>query len=306
LIETTNGIVHGATYRWRPDYSDADRVTNSATENITITTATGSRIQPWYYPNSTDCVTCHTPQSGGVLGASTARQLNGDFLYPGSGEMDNQLRTLNSVGLFNPAIDETAIEGYAHLARAEDTTASLHLRARSFLDVNCAYCHQPGGVRANFDARFSTPLSSANILNGSVIADLGVTGTHVVTVGDPLRSAAYQRVLSTAALVKMPPLARNEVDVAAADMLAAGITSLVGAPPTLAAVYMNKWVVFTWTVDSTATNGGDFYLELANSIDAGAVWTLAPAPTINGNQRTVTVTVGGSQLYGRLTSSPTQ
>jgi hypothetical protein len=304
LIESTNGIVRGATYRWRADYSDADRVTNATTENIVVTTAAGTRIQPWYYPSPTDCVTCHTPQSGGVLGASTARQLNGNLLYPGSGETDNQLRTLNSVGLFYPALDEAALAGYARLAKADDTTATLDLRVRSFLDVNCAYCHQPTGVRANFDARFTTPLASSGIINGAVIANLGVARTHVVTAGDPLRSAMLQRVASTAPLVKMPPLARNQEDTVAADLLQAWIDSLVGPAPLLGAARSNGAAVFSWTFDSSVANGGNFYLELANHLGPDAVWAAGPAPATNGTQRTVIVTPAGTELYGRLNSQP--
>ncbi|HTH46998.1 MAG TPA: PA14 domain-containing protein [Candidatus Limnocylindria bacterium] len=302
LVSSTNGIVFGATYRWRPDYSDADLVTSSQTEDIIIATANGFRTQQWYYPSRTDCITCHTPQSGGVLGASKTRQLNGDLMYPGSGETDNQLRTLNSVGLFYPALDEAALSNYPVVVPVTNTVASLDLRARSFLDVNCAYCHQPGGVRANFDARFTTPLASSGIINGAVIADLGVSGTHVVTPGDQLRSALWQRVGTTAPLVKMPPLARNEVDTAAHDLLAAWIDSLVGVAPALQATRQNDAIVFTWTFNPASANGGSFYLEFTDSLAPDAIWTLGPAPTMNGDQNTVSVPTTGSGRYARLVS----
>ncbi len=302
LVNSTNGVIFGATYRWRPDYSDADLVTSSQTEDIVIATATGVRTQQWYYPSRTDCITCHTPQAGGVLGASKTRQLNGDLLYAGSGETDNQLRTLNSVGLFYPALDEATLPTYPVVVPVTDTTSSLDLRARSFLDVNCAYCHQPGGVRANFDARFTTPLTNSGIINGPVIADLGVSGTHVVTPGDQLRSAIWQRVGTTTALVKMPPLARNEIDTAAHDLLAAWIDSLVGSAPALQASSQNDAIVFSWTFNAASANGGNFYLEFADSLAPDAVWTLGPAPTTNGDQNTVTVPTTGSSRYARLVS----
>ena len=37
LVRDINGAVYGVTYKWRPDYSDADLLTNSLDEAITIT-----------------------------------------------------------------------------------------------------------------------------------------------------------------------------------------------------------------------------------------------------------------------------
>jgi uncharacterized repeat protein (TIGR03806 family) len=302
LVYTTNGIVFGASYRWRADHSDADLVTTSQTEDIAIQTANGTRIQQWYYPNRTDCITCHTAQAGGVLGASKTRQLNGALFYSGTGQTDNQLRALNSIGMFYPALDEASLGGYSRLATATDPTASLTLRARSFLDVNCAYCHQPGGVRANFDARFTTALADSGMLNGTVIASLGIPGTHAITAGDTLRSAILQRVNTTAPLVRMPPLARNEVDTDAASLLAAWIDELVGTSPVLHATPGNGTVVFDWTFDPATANGGEFHLVLADSLAPGAIWTRAPEPTVNGPQHTVILPESGGVRFARLAS----
>ena len=232
LVCQPNGSVYGATYKWRADNRDADLVTSNLTETLEIRTAQGSRTQSWYYPSRSDCRTCHSSNAGGVLGLKT-RQLNRDFFY-GRGVVDNQLRAWNHIGLFEPALEEAALPGYAKLTRADQTDRSIEERARSYLDVNCAYCHRPGGTVAYFDARYDTPLERQQLINGPVLIDEGLDQAHVITPNDPWRSVALVRVSSLEGL-KMPPLAHQTLDEQGAGLLREWITSLPGrnvlAPP---------------------------------------------------------------------------
>ncbi|HSY19782.1 MAG TPA: PQQ-dependent sugar dehydrogenase, partial [Candidatus Acidoferrales bacterium] len=223
LVRDTNGTVYGASYKWRPDNSDADIVTFSTNENILITTATGVRTQQWFYPGRSDCLRCHTPAAGGVLGLKT-RQLNGTNQYP-SGVTDNQLRTLNHLGFFTPTQTESVITNYPKLVSVSDTNASLELRARSYFDANCSHCHRPGGVDALFDMRFDTPLPSQNLLNGYAINSLGINGAKIIKPGYTNASVLYQRD-SSLGTIQMPPLAKNLVDTNAMAVIATWINSL--------------------------------------------------------------------------------
>jgi len=227
LVRDHSGGVYGATYKWRADNSDADLLATNLTEAIAIRTATGMRTQLWYYPSRADCLTCHTPIAGGVLGLNT-RQLNRDFLYP-TRVTDNQLRAWNSLRLFEPLFAESAVAGFPKLASPDDTARTLEDRARSYLDVNCGQCHRPGGTVAFFDARYDVPLENQALIGGRVLIDEGIDGARAIAPNDIWRSIVFLR---TARLdgTRMPPLAHNELDQKGLALLRQWIESLPGPP----------------------------------------------------------------------------
>jgi regulation of enolase protein 1 (concanavalin A-like superfamily)/mono/diheme cytochrome c family protein len=198
-------------------------VNSGVTDPIEIKTATGSRTQNWFFPGKQDCLTCHTPASGGVLGVNT-RQLNGKFKYP-NGSFDNQLRVLGHLGIFDSAFDERKIFRAPKLVNITNTSAALELRVRSYLDANCAMCHRPGGAGAFFDARFDTPLKKQNFINGPVANQLGIGGAKVVAPSDTNKSILFRRI-SIVGENQMPPLARNLVDTNATSAIGKWISSL--------------------------------------------------------------------------------
>lgn len=139
--------------------------------------------------------------------------------------MDNELRAWNHVGLFEPELQETDLQSYPRLARADDPARSIEDRARSYLDANCAYCHRPGGTVAYFDARYDTPLERQQLINGPVLINEGIDKPHVISPNDVWRSVALLRISSIEGL-KMPPLAHETIDQHGVDLLREWIGSL--------------------------------------------------------------------------------
>jgi autotransporter-associated beta strand protein len=291
LVRDINGMVYGVTYKWRPDNSDADLLTGSLTEAVLITNATGVVTQNWYYPSPADCLTCHTAVAGYVLGVN-ARQLNGPNTYPVTGVTDNQLRTLNRLGLFNPAFDEAAIAGFEQLSSITNPAASLEQRARSYLDANCSQCHQPGGTGITFDARYDTPLTNQNIINAAATFSLGYDNARVVAPSDIWRSVLYDRMDVVNPTIQMPPLARNLVDSNAVSVMAAWINSLGGTPalppPTLAPSGGTFAGSVSVTAQDPATNPTTLYYTLDGTLPTTNS-TLYTGPILVTNSATLNI-----------------
>ena len=106
LVRDPNGSVYGVTYKWRPDNSDADLLTNFLNRSLLPMRITQPGFQR-IYPSPTDCLTCHTPAANYVLGVKPASLMT--TLVTRLSVADNQLRTLNHIGLLNPAFNESSI-----------------------------------------------------------------------------------------------------------------------------------------------------------------------------------------------------
>ena len=213
---------YGVTYRWGTSLTNAQLVgSGGLDEPILINDGGTIRTQIWRYPGRAQCLTCHTPGAGFSLGFNTA-QLNCDHAY--GAIVTNQLRALNAAGYFH-----TNVSGFnllRRLAAATNTAYSLEYRVRSYLQSNCRQCHYPGGpaTPATWDARESTALSLANLINGALVNDFGSTNNRVIVPGILTNSVLHTRIGFRGA-GQMPPLGSNLVDTQNVALVAAWITS---------------------------------------------------------------------------------
>ena len=221
LVKTANGGVYGLTYKWRPDNSDADLVPESGMdETLTINDHGAKKQQVWHYPSQSDCLTCHSPVTGGPLGFNTW-QLNGD----GVGTR-NQIEAMAKDGYFAAGTQIPAVKTLGAYAKANDTSASVEWRVRSYLAANCVQCHQPGGVvQGLWDARPTTATPAAGLVNGNLVANRGDAAAKVVVPGDAAHSMLLKRIVADG-VPRMPPLATNELDPAAQKLLTEWIQSI--------------------------------------------------------------------------------
>jgi glucose/arabinose dehydrogenase len=216
LVVDRSGGGFGAAYRWRADGSDADLVEEGGEVEIALK---GGR-KKWITLGPLECLSCHSPPAGFVLGVN-ARQLQRRFPY-GGGVVDGQLRTWNYLEMFEGRLKEQDLANVGRLVPMDEAAAPLEARVRSYLDANCASCHRPGGPgRGLLDARFETPLRDQHLVDAPLLTgDLGIPGARNVAPGDLRRSVLYERMKRRGDPFKMPPLGSSEPHEEALRLLA--------------------------------------------------------------------------------------
>ncbi|MEE4311059.1 MAG: PQQ-dependent sugar dehydrogenase [candidate division KSB1 bacterium] len=216
----------GFSYQWNDSSTDAVLLNGSDSRTFTITDTSapgGQTEQTWYFPSRSECNVCHTPAAGYALGVRTA-QINKQHWY--GDVMDNQLRSYNHIQLFDTDIGED-YTAFPRLQFPFDEESDLDARARSYLDVNCANCHRPGGTgRSGIDMRYESSLSSTNmIMVPPELGDLAISGVSLINPGTPDSSIIYLRMLDEGAF-RMPPLASIVIDRQGAELIRQWIVSL--------------------------------------------------------------------------------
>jgi len=106
----------------------------------------------------------HSEAAGRSLGLELG-QLNGEFVYPSTNRLSNQLKTLDHIGMFDKPLGKPVDQLIAY-PDPLGTSGTLEQRARAYLHSNCANCHQPeGGGRGNMDLRWGTALKDTKSCN---------------------------------------------------------------------------------------------------------------------------------------------
>jgi uncharacterized repeat protein (TIGR03806 family) len=216
MVRHDDGGWAGYDYAWNAAGTSADLLPAGLA-------TTGGGGEPWDIPSRGECLRCHNDTAGGPLSAEVA-QLDFEAAQP-NGYVENQLDQLLRLGMLEPVTDRPGV-----FPAIDDGSAPLEDRARAWLDVNCAFCHQPDGPgRGDLDLRAETALADTGLCEAPTLGDLGIAGARVVTPGDPAASILSNRIRRRDSY-QMPPLASNVVDTVGAGVIDDWITSLATCP----------------------------------------------------------------------------
>ena len=183
-------------YEWNDAETEATLLPD---DNVGKDRPVGAQV--WHYPGRGQCPQCHTPGGGFSLGPSTP-QLDSDFAYA-EGTL-NQIEKFKQLDLFDAP--PKAMAGYPDPLGSD----SLEVRARSYLQTNCAICHRPSGEYNGMDMRWGKPLADMKICEVSE-RDAGKVPKYRVVPGKPVESNMSFR-MSTLGALRMPKVGSNVVD----------------------------------------------------------------------------------------------
>ena len=272
LVKNAGGC-YGVSYRWNEAGTEATLVEDGGDDfSVNITVGGVPYAQPWRIPSRAQCVSCHSPQAGHAL-SFTTRQLN--LAHTMNGFAGNQLDLLRDGGFFSNPPEATG--GLPRHVRPDDTAQPLEDRARSYLAVNCAYCHAgaSGTAPAQWDGRAHLTLAQTGLVNGTPASNGGNPLNKLIVPGDPAHSVVLNRVAAANGFTRMPPLGSSELDQTNIALLTAWITDGISyappAPGTPAAAGSGANVALSWT--DHASNEEGFSIEV--STDGSAFFVAA-------------------------------
>ncbi|MGC6564097.1 MAG: PQQ-dependent sugar dehydrogenase [Akkermansiaceae bacterium] len=208
--------IYGVSYKWNDAGTEATLVSSVGESfDLAVTTPDGVVNQTWTIPSRAACNACHTADAGFALSFNT-RQLN----LPGTieGDSGNFLDLLFASGYLNTdAGDPSSLP--RHIG-PEESEYSLEARVRSYLDVNCAYCHQDPGIQPlSWEGNFHLTMSETGLINGVASGGTQHPDDRLVVPGNPTRSIILNRVAASNGYTRMPPLATNESDTIVIQLL---------------------------------------------------------------------------------------
>ena len=215
LVRTATGA-YGVSYRWNSTGTSATLADPAGEEFPVTVTANGQTFnQTWRIPSMAECMVCHSPQAGHALSFRT-RQLNRNGSL--DGDSGNFISLLRDAGYLGGNLPPVA--SLPRHAAPSDTSVSLESRARSYLDVNCAYCHnQNGTVPSTWDASAALRLFQTGLVNAPASGGTLHPDDRLLVPGGEERSILVHRAAARSGYTRMPPLGSNAIDDAGVQLL---------------------------------------------------------------------------------------
>ncbi len=215
LVKNTTGA-YGVSYRWNEAGTEATLAPDEGENfNLAITQNGNPVPQTWRIPSRSECMICHTPEAGHSLSFNT-RQLNLSGTI--AGFSGNQLSLLENSGFFTTSLLHPNLLPRHY--RPDETQTSQEARVRSYLAVNCSYCHKSGGTAPSaFDVSAPLTLAQTGVVRGTVNNNGGNPANLLIVPNAPQNSVIRHRMAASPGFGRMPAIGSNVIDQANIDLL---------------------------------------------------------------------------------------
>lgn len=219
---------HFYEYLWNDEQTDADLVAgtdfvNGSSKTITFKKPNNEIITTDYrIPSDAECFACHKINEVATPIGVKPQNLNHNFNF--STGSQNQLAKLVQQGYLTsyPSSIVSTIDYH-------DATQPLDLRVRSYVDANCAHCHQDEARCYYRPVRFPFSQTGTDSNIGiCLVADepISPTLTKVVSPGNYSKSVMHYRISTNEESERMPLLGRTIIHDEGVALIEEWISSL--------------------------------------------------------------------------------
>jgi uncharacterized repeat protein (TIGR03806 family) len=220
-----------AEYVWNNEQTEAylDMAGSSTTVEWIDKNNINKVVESYRIPSEQQCMTCHKSNEQPFPIGIKPQNLNFNYSYTTGSK--NQLSKWIEVGFLENNIP-TSITSTVNY---EDIQQPLELRVRSYVDINCAHCHQLNSHCDYRPMRFAFSESS-NLANMGVCIDSqDMSGfppalSKVVNPNNINRSMLYYRLNTESESYRMPLLGRTKIHTEGIALVEEWINSLSSCP----------------------------------------------------------------------------
>lgn len=216
-----------ANYVWNNEQTEAIQSTEAKLTRVQWDQNGSTMMVNYKIPSIIDCASCHT--LNGIQTPIGTKPQNLNKLYTYTDGSKNQLQKLIEVGYLNNNLPSQI------LSTVDWTNKNLPLetRVRSYLDINCAHCHTPGGPcdYTPMDFAFNRTTNPINLGICVEPSDFASGGEDYLIAGQQIEeSLVRSRMNNNISFEMMPPLGRTIVNEEAVELIEEWINSLEPCP----------------------------------------------------------------------------
>jgi uncharacterized repeat protein (TIGR03806 family) len=222
LLVKSNGNWQAYAYHWNKEQTEANYKITGGITDVSWKNENGEiKTIKYAMPNKNQCKSCHTRNGKMMPIGPKLKQLNNILAN------ENQLTNWAKVGYLNKMPDQSKIK---NLAAIHNKSASLDLKARSYLDVNCGHCHSATGPAASSGLRMNFEVQdpySWGVKKSPVAAGMGAGSLlYDINPGHGIESIATFRMNSTHPGIMMPEIGRVSIHKEGVELIAKWIDSM--------------------------------------------------------------------------------